>query len=161
DDRLGAQRDHDRSARRVRRRGRSGRFLAGGWRRACRDDPRAPAGPDGKRRHNGLALFRGSRPHERSCRMRDQDGSVDEIEPKTSRRGIWGWMFFDWAAQPFFTVVTTFVFGPYFVARMASDPAAGQAAWSYGIAAAGFVIAILSPVLGSIADQTGPRKPWI
>jgi UMF1 family MFS transporter len=77
------------------------------------------------------------------------------------RRGIWGWMLFDWAAQPFFTVVTTFVFGPYFVSRMVSDPAVGQAAWGYGIAAAGFVIAILSPVLGSIADQTGARKPWI
>lgn len=82
-------------------------------------------------------------------------------EPKTSRRGIWGWMLFDWAAQPFFTVVTTFIFGPYFVSRMAGDPVAGQAAWGYGIAAAGFAIAILSPVLGSIADQTGPRKPWI
>jgi len=78
-----------------------------------------------------------------------------------SRRGIWGWMLFDWAAQPFFTVVTTFIFGPYFVSRMAADPAAGQAAWGYGIAAAGFAIAVLSPVLGSIADQTGPRKPWI
>lgn len=77
------------------------------------------------------------------------------------RRGIWGWMLFDWAAQPFFTVVTTFIFGPYFVSRMANDPAMGQAAWGYGIAAAGFVIAILSPILGSIADQTGPRKPWI
>ncbi len=77
------------------------------------------------------------------------------------RRGIWGWMLFDWAAQPFFTVVTTFIFGPYFVSRMASDPAAGQAAWGYGVAAAGLVIAILSPVLGSIADQTGRRKPWI
>jgi UMF1 family MFS transporter len=77
------------------------------------------------------------------------------------RRGVWGWMLFDWAAQPFFTVVTTFIFGPYFVSRMSSDPAVGQAAWGYGIAAAGFVIAILSPVLGSIADQTGPRKPWI
>ena len=76
-------------------------------------------------------------------------------------KGIWGWMLFDWAAQPFFTVVTTFVFGPYFVSRMVSDPAAGQAAWGYGIAASGFIIAILSPVLGSIADQTGPRKPWI
>lgn len=85
----------------------------------------------------------------------------DTTDPKTPRRGIWGWMLFDWAAQPFFTVVTTFVFGPYFVSRMATDPAAGQAAWGYGIAAAGFVIAILSPVLGSIADQTGPRKPWI
>jgi UMF1 family MFS transporter len=91
----------------------------------------------------------------------EQGGLSDTTDPKTPRRGIWGWMLFDWAAQPFFTVVTTFIFGPYFVSRMASDPAAGQAAWGYGIAAAGFVIAILSPVLGSIADQTGPRKPWI
>ncbi|TAN09636.1 MAG: MFS transporter [Rhizobiaceae bacterium] len=76
-------------------------------------------------------------------------------------RGIWGWMFFDWAAQPFFTVVTTFIFGPYFVSRMAPNPADGQAAWGYAIAVAGLFIAVLSPVLGSIADQTGGRKPWI
>jgi UMF1 family MFS transporter len=86
---------------------------------------------------------------------------MEEETRPASRRGVWGWMLFDWAAQPFFTVVTTFIFGPYFVSRMVADPASGQAAWGYGIAAAGFVIAILSPVLGSIADQTGPRKPWI
>ncbi len=84
-----------------------------------------------------------------------------ETVQRASGRGIWGWMFFDWAAQPFFTVVTTFIFGPYFVSRMASDPNTGQAVWGYGIAAAGLVIAVLSPILGSIADQTGPRKPWI
>lgn len=87
--------------------------------------------------------------------------AITDVRPATPRRGIWGWMLFDWAAQPMFTVVTTFIFGPYFVSRMAEDPAVGQAAWGYGIAAAGFVIAILSPVLGSIADQTGRRKPWI
>lgn len=70
-------------------------------------------------------------------------------------------MFFDWAAQPFFTVVTTFIFGPYFVSRMSTDPVTGQAAWGYGIAVAGIIIAILSPALGSIADKTGSRKPWI
>ena len=86
---------------------------------------------------------------------------TDASVQRASGRGIWGWMFFDWAAQPFFTVVTTFIFGPYFVSRLSSDPATGQAVWGYGLAAAGFVIAILSPVLGSIADQTGPRKPWI
>ena len=85
-------------------------------------------------------------------------GIHDDQGSPVPRRGIWGWMLFDWAAQPFFTVVTTFIFGPYFVSRMASDPAAGQAAWGYGVAAAGFVIAILSPVLGSIADQTGRRS---
>ncbi len=81
--------------------------------------------------------------------------------PRTKKRGVAGWMFFDWAAQPFFTVVTTFIFGPYVVSRMAEDPTMGQAAWGYGIAFAGIVIAVLSPFLGAIADNMGPRKPWI
>jgi UMF1 family MFS transporter len=79
----------------------------------------------------------------------------------TSRRGIWGWMLFDWAAQPFFTVVTTFIFGPYFVARLTEDPVSAQAAWSNMATISSIVIAIFSPILGSIADQSGPRKPWI
>ena len=86
---------------------------------------------------------------------------VARTGPRASRRGIFGWMLFDWAAQPFFTVVTTFIFGPYFISRLAPDVETGQAIWGYGVAAGGFLIAILSPVLGSIADQTGPRKPWI
>jgi UMF1 family MFS transporter len=86
---------------------------------------------------------------------------VEQQAKPVPRRGVVGWMFFDWAAQPFFTVVTTFIFGPYFIARMASDPATGQAAWAFGVAAAGVVIAVLSPVLGSVADQTGRKKPWI
>ena len=87
--------------------------------------------------------------------------------PSTDRKGIWSWMLFDWAAQPFFTVVTTFIFGPYFISRMVldangnPDPVAGQAAWGYAIAIGGLVMAILAPVLGSIADQSGPRKTWI
>lgn len=78
-----------------------------------------------------------------------------------SRGGIWGWMLFDWAAQPFFTVVVTFVFGPYFVARLTEDPVSAQAAWGNMATTSSIVIALLSPVLGSIADQSGPRKPWI
>ncbi|WP_325442923.1 MFS transporter [Pararhizobium sp.] len=70
-------------------------------------------------------------------------------------------MLFDWAAQPFFTVIVTFIFGPYFVSRLTADPAHGQAMWSYTLVISGLVIAVLSPVLGSIADATGPRKPWI
>ena len=30
------------------------------------------------------------------------------------RRSVVAWIFFDWAAQPFFTLVTTFVFAPFF-----------------------------------------------
>ncbi|MER0239241.1 MFS transporter [Fulvimarina sp. MAC8] len=74
---------------------------------------------------------------------------------------VWGWMSFDFAAQPFFTVVITFVFGPYFVSQLATDPATGQTAWSLAATIAGITVALLSPLLGSIADRSGPRKPWI
>ena len=70
-------------------------------------------------------------------------------------------MGFDFAAQPFFTVVVTFVFGPYFVSRLAPDPATGQAWWALAATLAGVAAAIGSPLLGAIADRAGPRKPWI
>src|SRR5246127_1016271 len=77
------------------------------------------------------------------------------------RAAVISWIFFDWAAQPYFTLITTFVFAPYFANFVAPDPAAGQALWGFAAAAAGFSIALLSPVLGAIADASGRRKPWI
>jgi UMF1 family MFS transporter len=77
------------------------------------------------------------------------------------RSAVISWIFFDWAAQPYFTLITTFVFSPYFATHVASDPASGQSLWGFATAAAGLVIALLSPVLGAIADASGRRKPWI
>ncbi len=82
-------------------------------------------------------------------------------ETVVAKRGIWGWIMFDWAAQPFFTVVTTFIFGPYFVARLTEDPISAQATWSNMATVSSIIIALFSPILGSIADQSGARKPWI
>ena len=77
------------------------------------------------------------------------------------RSAVISWIFFDWAAQPYFTLITTFVFAPYFATHVASDPASGQALWGFATAAAGLMIALMSPVLGAIADASGRRKPWI
>jgi MFS transporter, UMF1 family len=38
------------------------------------------------------------------------------------RRAVAAWVMFDWSAQPFFTLVTTFVFAPFFAAAVASSP---------------------------------------
>ncbi|GGF81277.1 MFS transporter [Azorhizobium oxalatiphilum] len=81
--------------------------------------------------------------------------------PPASRRAVIGWVLFDPACQPFFSVVTTFIFGPYFVSAVMHDPAQGQAAWGFATGLAGLVIALASPVLGAIADAGGRRKPWI
>lgn len=75
--------------------------------------------------------------------------------------GLVGWVLFDWAAQPFYTLVLTFLFAPYFAATFLSDAAFGQEVWAYATAAAGFIVAFSSPVLGAIADASGRRKPWI
>ena len=77
------------------------------------------------------------------------------------RSAVIGWIFFDWAAQPYFTLITTFVFAPYFATHVAADPESGQSLWGFATAAAGLMIAVMSPVLGAIADASGRRKPWI
>jgi MFS transporter, UMF1 family len=82
-----------------------------------------------------------------------------EIYPP--RRAVAAWVMFDWAAQPFFTLITTFIFAPFFASAIAANPAQGQALWGYAAGAAGLCIALLSPLMGGIADMTGPRKPWI
>ena len=40
----------------------------------------------------------------------------------TDRRAVLSWALFDWAAQPFFTLITTFVFAPYFASTLGRDP---------------------------------------
>ena len=86
---------------------------------------------------------------------------VPDTRTYPPRAAVVSWIFFDWAAQPYFTLITTFVFAPYFATHVASDPASGQAMWGFATAAAGLVISLLSPVLGAIADASGRRKPWI
>ena len=82
-------------------------------------------------------------------------------EQGSTRRGIFGWVLFDWASQPFYTLIVTFLFAPYFVNGFMDDPARGSALWAYATGIAELIAALLAPVLGAIADAGLPRKPWI
>ena len=90
----------------------------------------------------------------------------------SKRKRIWGWYFFDWASQPYNTLLLTFIFGPYFTGTVTAklvgegmtDGAAraqAQAYWGWGLAVAGVCIAVLAPILGAIADNSGRKLPWI
>ncbi|WP_112320394.1 MFS transporter [Oceanibium sediminis] len=76
-------------------------------------------------------------------------------------RGARAWMFFDWANQPFYTLIITFIFAPYFVSQVIPDPVVGQAVWANMNLGAALCVGITAPILGAIADKTGRRKPWI
>ncbi|OWU76160.1 MFS transporter [Marinibacterium profundimaris] len=79
---------------------------------------------------------------------------------RARRRRIWGWYFFDWASQPYNTLLMTFIFAPYIRELMGSGSRA-QSAWGFGVGAAGLIIAVLAPVLGAMADLSGNRLGWI
>jgi UMF1 family MFS transporter len=76
-------------------------------------------------------------------------------------RALVSWVLFDWAAQPYYTLVLTFLFAPFFATVVVGNAAQGQTLWGYAAAAAGIFIAIGSPLLGAFADGRGRRKPWI
>lgn len=88
-----------------------------------------------------------------------QTGAVP-VEPAPTR-ALASWVLFDWAAQPFYTLVLTFLFAPYFANVVAANAKEGTEIWGYAAAAAGVLVAILSPILGAHADGNGRRKPWM
>ncbi len=79
----------------------------------------------------------------------------------TPRAGLVGWLLFDWASQPFYTLIVTFLFAPYFVNGFVGDPTLGASLWGYATGIAELIAALLAPVFGAISDAGQPRKPWI
>lgn len=78
------------------------------------------------------------------------------------RRMTWlSWALMDAARTPYFVLVDIYIFAPYFTTVVIGDPVYGQAIWARKTAVAAALIAVLSPVLGAIADAGGRRKPWI
>lgn len=91
---------------------------------------------------------------------------------RAARRRIWGWYFFDWASQPYHTLIVTFVFGPFFASVAAAHfiaagmdetaaDARAQSLWSLGLTVTGLIIGFGAPLMGALADTAGRRLPWI
>lgn len=94
------------------------------------------------------------------------------MSDRAARRRIWGWYFFDWASQPYHTLLVTFVFGPYFASVAAAHfmatgltetaaDARAQSLWSLGLTVTGLIIGFGAPLMGALADTAGRRMPWI
>jgi UMF1 family MFS transporter len=98
------------------------------------------------------------------------------VEP-VPRRRVFSWVLWDWATQPFNSVITTFVFSVYLTSDLflpADVRALGRGDATYdralaglssglglAITIAGVLIALLAPVLGRRSDGSGRRKLWL
>ena len=93
--------------------------------------------------------------------MRIPDTAASAPDAPGLRRARIAWCVYDWANSAFPTVIVTFVFSAYFASAVASDKVSGTEQWSRALAISGLLIALISPVLGAIADRSGRRKPWL
>src|ERR1700744_4271475 len=91
------------------------------------------------------------------------------MQPKNNKRTICAWAFFDWANSAYNLVITSTIFPAYYVA-ITANPKNGNhvtffghsfvntALSDYTLAAAYLIIALLLPILTSIADYRGNKK---
>jgi MFS-type transporter involved in bile tolerance (Atg22 family) len=83
------------------------------------------------------------------------------IAPKRSKRVTFSWALWDWAEQPYPTLMQTFIFPVYLTGTVASGIANADIMLGWATAIAGIVLALIAPVLGRRSDQNGRRKFWL
>lgn len=119
----------------------------------------------------------------------DSDPTSRATEPPVPAKQVWSWAFWDWATQPFNSVILTFVFVSLYLVSDAflPDAIAAQNAdgtlvcasavdagteYCLGLSnltewygwvtfAAGILVLVLAPVLGQRADARGSKKRWV
>ncbi|MEM6287464.1 MAG: MFS transporter [Bacteroidota bacterium] len=83
----------------------------------------------------------------------------DAPAPRGDARTVWSWALYDFANSAFTTLVITFIYAQYFVRGVAPDETTGTVLWSWGVVVpTAIMVALLSPLLGALADSTGTRK---
>ncbi len=82
-------------------------------------------------------------------------------EARRSKLATLSWALWDWAEQPYPTIIQTFVFPVYLAGAVAAEGTNVDAQIGVATAIAGFVLALTAPVVGRRSDETGKRKFWL
>ena len=87
--------------------------------------------------------------------------AVSELLPmQASRKEVLAWAMYDWANSAYSTLSIT-VLVSYLKTDILPDPAAGTLAWGWGLGLTMLVAAVLSPIVGAIADAHASKRAWL
>jgi UMF1 family MFS transporter len=78
------------------------------------------------------------------------------MEQKMHKRAIFAWTMYDWANSAFATTIMASILPNYFGMFIATE--GSLTLWGYTVAIGSLIAAIISPVLGAIADFRGSKK---
>lgn len=81
---------------------------------------------------------------------------MDLVEKKRAQTA---WAMYDWANSSFATTIMGSILPNYFAAYIAAEGA--LAIWGYTVAIGSLIAALISPVLGAIADFRGSKKKFM
>tara|TARA_B110000263_G_scaffold243233_1_gene249696 strand:+ start:503 stop:1768 length:1266 start_codon:yes stop_codon:yes gene_type:complete len=71
---------------------------------------------------------------------------------------IISWSLYDFANQPYTTLIITFIYSAFFLSYIAPNVDDGTFLWTNAIAISAIFVALISPILGAFADNSGYRK---
>lgn len=85
------------------------------------------------------------------------------MEEKTKKKAIWAWTMYDWGNSAFATTIMAAVLPVYYSSVAASNlaPNIATARWGFTTSFAALLAAILSPILGAVADFKGSKKRFL
>ncbi len=90
--------------------------------------------------------------------------SATAVDDRTYRRRVNAWCMYDWANSAFATTILAAVL-PIYYSQVAgatlSSEATATAYWSVGLSVSLFIVAILSPILGTISDVMRGKKRFL
>ncbi|HLV45015.1 MAG TPA: MFS transporter [Aggregatilineales bacterium] len=83
--------------------------------------------------------------------------ALEKTRTRATRRERWAWYLYDFGDSAYASVILLAVFAVYFKDTVVGG-AAGSRVWGLSIGVAMLVVAVISPVLGAIADYSGSKK---
>lgn len=78
-----------------------------------------------------------------------------------SKKATFSWALWDWAQQPYPTLMQTFIFPVYLAGTVATLDQNPDVALGWATAIAGLILALTAPVIGRRSDEAGRRKRWL
>jgi UMF1 family MFS transporter len=87
------------------------------------------------------------------------NGAIPPAGPKE----LWAWCLYDFANSSFATLIVTVAYSVYFVQVVAGDlgGATAERLWFWGYAVSMLIVALLSPLLGALADARAIKRPML
>ncbi len=83
---------------------------------------------------------------------------------KNDRRTIFGWAMYDWANSAYITIAGAIV-ASFFTGEIVPEEGfrgmSGETLWAYVVSIGAFVLFLVMPVLGAVADFTGAKRAFL